>query len=373
VFSQFGDVQSHVWNRKARRVFIDRQDRDVIAIAPFQTPGMPQTLQAGQTVLEKYKVIKRLGIGRTGEVYQMINCQSGRNVAMKYVRGETQAREAAQREMKAQTACQHPHVVDTLAFHPRDQYSLIEMEFMHDGSLADALARRFVPLAESVGYTRQVLDGLTKVHHMGVVHRDVGAENVMLSGEIAKLTDFGAAFHMPTGRMVSDLVYKPYIPPETTPGDGSSPSWDIFDAGLMLLRSVNNMASFHQTLTDARQTLERDQNVADVIGFADYVPERIRRIVRKAVSFDPQDRFTSVAEFKRALDQLSFARQWVRVGSDQWICGDGDRREILALRPGMFPALTHTVGTKRQAFSTFRNETEARSRIAAIVAKSTLR
>lgn len=51
----------------------------MIAIAPFQTPGMPQTLQAGQTVLEKYKVIKRLGVGRTGEVYQMINCQSGRN------------------------------------------------------------------------------------------------------------------------------------------------------------------------------------------------------------------------------------------------------------------------------------------------------
>ena len=343
------------------------------AIAPISSIGLPRSLRDGETVLDTYKVVKRLGVGRTGEVYQMINRQSGRNVAMKYVRRGMQGREAAQREMKAQTACRHEHVVDTLAFHPNDQYSLIEMEFMNDGSLADALARRFVPIAESVDYTRQILAGLSKVHQVGVVHRDVGAENVMLSGKTAKLTDFGAAYHMPSGRMVSDLVYKPYIPPETAAGDASSPSWDIFDAGLMLLRSVNNMASFHRILTDARQSLDDGRNLADLIGFADYVPERIRRIVRKAVSFDPHDRFDSVTEFKRALDQLSFARHWVRVGPDRWICGSGDTRETLALHPGMFPTLLHTVGTKRQAFSTFRSENEARSRIAALVAKSTLR
>ncbi|MGQ3672606.1 TrbG/VirB9 family P-type conjugative transfer protein [Xanthobacter sp. TB0136] len=220
--------------------------------------------------------------------------------------------------------------------------------------------------------TNLVITGLGWVHRNRIIHRDVTADNIMLASETAKLSDFGAAQHQETGRIVSDLLYGPYIPPETVAGAGFSVATDIFGMGLTLLRAANNQYAFHTRLSQARKSMQDGENIADVVGFQGYVPEKLKRIIRKAVASDPACRYSTAGAFRQDLSRLDPVRYWRLVNESTWTCEYAGKEEIIRLYPAQYATVLHTVGGRTRAKTVHASRLEASNHMLSIVAKSTL-
>ncbi|MFG1428860.1 serine/threonine-protein kinase [Roseixanthobacter glucoisosaccharinicivorans] len=325
----------------------------------------------GDIIPDKYKVVRDLGFGRTGRVFHVKNRRTGEDVAVKLTHA-LDGGHSPRKESTLQTMCSHNNVVKIYDAYERGGAFIIEMEYMAQGSLSDALAKKFVPVPDSIAYIRQALSGLNWVHRNGILHRDMTAENIMLSGEIAKLSDFGAAQESASRDIVSDFLYEPYLAPETHDSGVFSTASDVFGVGITLLRAVNNLYSFHTKLTEARQRLQPDTNIADLIGFGQFVPPRLRRIIRKAVSFDASERYMSAADFKEDLDRLKPVRWWRRVSEAAWACNYHGLEEVIRLYPGTYPCTLHSVGGRQRARRHHKDMAEAKDHLLAIVANTTL-
>lgn len=330
--------------------------------------------QPGDLVLNKYRVLAFLGQGMFGEVYHVLNETLGREAALKLVRVLNPLKHKAVVEAQAQSLCSHDNVV---AIHSADAFPnavLIEMEFLPGGSLADRLEREFVPVVDSIGYMKQVLFALEHAHDRGIVHRDVKPGNIMLDGATAKLSDFGTVIHPDSGVMVTSLFYQPHAAPEAVLAGNFTAASDVFAAGLTLLRAVNNRPDL--TLILGRpdwHELLKTGGFADAIGYAEFLPLGLKRVISKAVAPKVADRYPSAAALRQALERLRPARRWIREDAQTWRCDISGREERVEYVPGRCHEIRYSVNgrRKRELCREFDNERDARKHLDRCVAKTT--
>ncbi|TNC72573.1 serine/threonine-protein kinase [Rubellimicrobium roseum] len=335
----------------------------------------PVNLQAGQAIPNKYEVVRPLGRGAFGEVYHVRNLHLGRDSALKLIRVEDPSSYREIVEAQAQYLCTHDHVVKVLTADVLNGAVLIEMELLEGGSLGDALMRGFVPAIDSMVYMKHVLFALEHAHAKGIVHRDVKPGNIMLSGSVAKLSDFGTVIHPESGIMASACFYHPHASPEAANGYEFSAASDVYAAGVTLLRAVNNQPSLGAVLADPEwPRLVSEGRLAARIGFADHVPPALKRLINKATHADIEQRFRSAKEFRQALERLRPARPWIRMSDDRWTCSYGGKEEIAQVQPGPCPTVIYTVDgrRRREHCGSYRTEHEARHQLARIIAQTTL-
>lgn len=319
----------------------------------------------------KYNVLKRLGRGRFSDVLLVENKDLRRLSALKLIRKGVIGLIEPEIEARVQEMCAHPGVVKLLAHYELPDGVVLELEYMESGSLADRLFKGFLPVGRSVEYLKQILSALAELHDHGIVHRDVSAENIMLSKETAKLSDFGTALHLGSGKMASDYIYGPLAPPEAISHDSFSAASDVYAAGVTLLRAVNNLHSFHSILSEARRHDDPERNLADIIRFADYVPHRLRQIIRKAVSPRPEHRYTSASTFLSDLNKLHPVRDWQQIRPDVWRCHLNGTEEVAGISSGLCFGTFYTVGGRCRSQRIYGSLTAARSKLNEIVAGTT--
>lgn len=335
----------------------------------------PLTFRPGEIVLNKYEIVRPLGSGRFGEVFHVVNRNLGRGSALKLIRVTNPVDHRAVVEAQAQSLCGHDHVVKVLTADVFDGAVLIEMEYLEGGSLADRLHREFVPVIEIIVYLKQILFALEHAHNRGIVHRDVKPGNIMLTGGIAKLSDFGTIIHPETGVRVTDQFYRPHASPEAINNDEFSAASDVFAAGMTLLRAANNMTGWDAILSNAAwPALVREGKLANAMGYADHMPPKLKRIIKKAVNPNVADRYQSAAALRQDLERLRPARRWFRLNDNEWICTFGGKEERAVFQPGIKPSVEYTIGGRRRRSDcqSYRTEREARTRLADLVARSTL-
>lgn len=342
-------------------------------------PALAQiTFQPGQVLLNKYEVIRPLGSGQFGEVYHVANRNLGHEAALKLVRVNDPARHRAHIEAQAQNLCNHDNVVKIHTADVLIGAVLIEMEFIPDGSLGDRLAREFVPVVDSVGYLKHVLYALEHAHARDIIHRDVKPANIMLAGSTAKLSDFGTVIQPSTGVTVvdPDLFYRPHASPEAVNNAAFGPQADVFGAGMTLLRAANNIADLAPYLSDPRwRQRVLDGTFADRIGYEEFVPSRLKSVLKKALHRKPEERYPDAKSFRQALERLSPARRWIRLGDRNWQCaGQDGREERIVYAAGRVHKVEYIVGSRRQRKQCreFGNELEARAYMAKLVGSTTL-
>ena len=152
-----------------------------------------------QQTLGKYEIRRELGRGGAGVVYEGWDPDLARTVALKTVRlppvedeETTQQLIRFRQEAQAAARLSHPNIVQVYDYGRIGELSFIAMEFVEGGSLKQLVGQAVAP-AEAVRLVRQVLAGLTASHALGVVHRDIKPDNIMLRGDQAKIADFGIA------------------------------------------------------------------------------------------------------------------------------------------------------------------------------------
>jgi len=149
------------------------------------------------TSLGPYDILMPIGAGGMGEVYKAKDTRLDRTVAIKVLPehlAESPVRKARfQREAKAISQLNHPHICTLYDVGEQDGLDFIVMEYIEGETLAERLKKGPLPLGKALEYGIQIADGLDNAHRAGIVHRDLKPPNVMLTSSGVKLLDFGLA------------------------------------------------------------------------------------------------------------------------------------------------------------------------------------
>ena len=250
-----------------------------------------------------------------GEVYRARDTRLDRDVAVKVLPQQLSSsaalRERFEREARAISRLNHPHVCTLYDVGHQDGVDYIVMEYLEGETLADALARGPLPLRDALRIAADVAGALATAHAHGVVHRDLKPGNIMLTHTGAKVLDFGLAKYEPEALAPDDATQqKPlteegtilgtpqYMAPEqleTRPADART---DIFALGVILYEMISGRRAFE---ADSRASLiaaimQRDP--------APLKPASVDKILRRCLAKNPAQRFQSAAELQGALQQL---------------------------------------------------------------------
>jgi serine/threonine protein kinase len=260
----------------------------------------------------RYRIEGLLGTGAMGEVYRAYDPVIDRPVAIKVVRTELAAGSGSEqwlqrfrREARAAGRRFHPNIVAILDFGEDDGMPFLAMEYV-DGRSLDAILKTSGPLdpARSVAVITQVLSALGFAHQNGIVHRDVKPSNIMVlgSGEV-KVADFGIArIDASEFTIVGDLLGTPaYMAPEQFAGAPVDKRTDLFAAGVILFEMLTGVKPFRgRSITEIISFMET-RGPEDIRALNPAVPDSLKRVITKALAFDPGRRYDDAGEFSKAI------------------------------------------------------------------------
>jgi predicted ATPase/serine/threonine protein kinase len=305
--------------RGAVESLIRADARELIPTDPQGLPGPPSPrprLQPGAR-LGPYEVCSLLAAGGMGEVYRARDTRLGREVALKTL-PETLARDPTrtarlEREARAASALNHPHIVTVYDFGAADDQCYIVMELVDGASVRALLSQGALPTERVLAIGAQVADALAAAHERWIVHRDLKPENVLVTADgRAKVLDFGLAQFPLEGDDRSDatrtlltgagtvLGTVSYMSPEQAQGRAVDFRTDQFSLGVMLYEMAAGRRPFdHATGAETIAAILRDSPppLTDV-------PQPLLWLVERCLAKDPEDRYGSTRELARALASL---------------------------------------------------------------------
>lgn len=198
----------------------------------------PPVLEPGTLVEDRYRIVKELGAGGMGTVYEVERVTDQRHFALKALvgAGDAQARARFAREAQIVANVNHPNVVSIVDVDvAKSGFIFLVMELVASGSTLHDVRRRHHDTPWTLGVLAQVAEGIDAIHDAGIVHRDLKPGNILLSrGEdgkrpLVKITDFGISSLTPDGTRISAIERAALVASSSMPDPGEV--LDPFSAG----------------------------------------------------------------------------------------------------------------------------------------------
>jgi serine/threonine-protein kinase len=294
-----------------------------VAVEAVDT-AMPGTARTGSPVVEPAAAAprplarwgplvlhERIGEGSFGEVFRAWDPRLDREVALKLLRpGRHEDAEAVGRaviaEGRALARVRHPNVVTVYGADRIDGQVGVWMEYVHGRTLEEVLRERGpCSIHEAVGIGLDVCRALAAVHHAGLLHRDVKAQNVMREeGGRTVLTDFGTAAQTPgvAGAEPVPVAGTPlYLAPEVLAGDPPSVRSDVYSAGVLLFHLVTRSFPVGGRTLDEIRDAHRAGLRTLLRSLRPDLPDRFVAVIEQAILPDAAARPQSAAAFERGL------------------------------------------------------------------------
>lgn len=270
------------------------------------------------TVLDRYRIIHKIGVGGMGTVYEAQHIELEKRCAVKVLREELSSMaelvERFRREARAASKIGNPHIVDVTDFGRTPEGRVyIVMEYLEGLDLADVLANeQTLTLERAVKIARQIARGLLAAHTADIVHRDLKPENVFLvtrEGEpdFVKIVDFGIAKAVGTEAAGERRLTKTgilmgtpeYMAPEQVAEEGFDHRVDVYALGVILFEMIVGGAPHHGTTAEilTRKLIE-DPPMHEL---PPEVPTSLQEVIRRALARNPAERLQSMKEFEEAL------------------------------------------------------------------------
>ncbi len=272
--------------------------------------------------LGRYRIVSELGVGGMGVVYEAEDTRLGRPVALKFLPGhlthDRVALDRFQREARAASALNHPHICTIYDIGETDGRPFIAMERLQGASLRAQLSRGRLAVTAIVDTAIQLADALEAAHAKGIVHRDIKPENIFVTTRgTAKLLDFGIAKLMPeqaaaaTATTVTRVATGPvalgtiaYMSPEQVRGEHLDTRTDLFSLGVVLYEMATGQQPFRGPTSGAvlGEILAKAPTAPEQLN-AD-LPAELERIVNKLLEKDREFRYQSARDVYVDLERL---------------------------------------------------------------------
>ena len=264
--------------------------------------------------ISHYQLVRRIGRGGMGEVWEATDLKLRRPVALKFLSAELTSDPSAllrfEREALAAAELSHPHIATVYAFEPDADRPFIAMELLSGPSLRERLESGALPVAEALAIARDVAEALAYAHRRGTSHRDIKPENLMFDehGSI-RVMDFGLARATLASRLTvagTQLGTPAYMAPESIRGEPVAAS-DVFALGLVSWEMLAGRRAFPGDNAMATMFQSANQSAPSLREIRPEVPPAAVALIDRMLDKDPATRI-GAAELANALEAMTTHR-----------------------------------------------------------------
>ena len=271
-------------------------------------------------------LVKLLGHGAMGAVFIGYQATLKRQVAVKIlpksIAKSERARQMFRDEAETVGILAHPNIVPVYEMGETDAFFFQVMQLIVGHDLKSLILRarrhpvptkRILPVQETIQYICQILDALGYAHDEGVFHQDIKPANILVDDRFKRplVADFGIARTVWAEYSASSVVIgtPAYMSPEQARGSTVDGRTDIYSLGVMLMEMTSG--SLPITKEPVADMVKRKKNSPDLFFNAKpselnpMINTKLEAIIIKAIASEPENRFTSCLEFKRALDSCT--------------------------------------------------------------------
>ncbi len=288
---------------------------------------MNQDPLIGQSLLH-YKIVRKLGSGGMGVVYEAQDSQLGRRVALKFLppdmAQDSQLLERFQREARTASSLNHPNICTIHAIEQHERRHFIVMELLEGETLAQQLSRQPMEIDKLLALGIQIADALESAHAKGIVHRDIKPANLFLTGRgQVKILDFGLA-KMSRGEIAevasveeetqvfaneltspgSAVGTVSYMSPEQSRGQLVDARTDLFSTGTVLYQMATGTLPFQGDTSAVVFDAILNREPIPAAELNPVLPADFVRILGKVLEKDRNLRCQTATELKTDLNRL---------------------------------------------------------------------
>src|SRR5688572_27024071 len=278
------------------------------------------------TLIQHYRIVRQLGAGGMGIVYEAEDTRLGRHVALKFLpESHGIAHENVERflrEARIASSLNHPNICTIYDVGVHEGRHFIAMELLEGESLRSRIHGNPLPLEQLIDISAQLADALDAAHAKGIVHRDIKPANIFLSrrGQ-AKLLDFGIAKlgddrreHEATAetRVASEVLTSAgmaigsinYMSPEQARGEDIDARTDLFSLGLVMYEMATGRQAFGGQTTAVVFDGLLNRQPPDPRTMNPELPDDLQRVILRALEKDRRMRYQTAADMLSELGRI---------------------------------------------------------------------
>ena len=280
-------------------------------ISPTGTLETPvESLQSGILFAHRYRIIDQVGKGGMGRVYKVLDTQINENIALKLIRPEIATEEKVierfRNELIIARKITHKNICRLFDINEEAGTPFITMEYVSGEDLKSIIWKEGkLTEAKIISIAKKVCEGLDAAHELGVVHRDLKPQNIMIdeTGKV-KIMDFGIARSVQTpgvtqaGVTIGTLEY---MSPEQVEGKETDQRSDIYSFGVILYEMITGRVPFEGNTPLSIAYKHKHESPQDPRKINDQISEQINGLVLKCLQKDKEKRYQTAREI---LDEL---------------------------------------------------------------------
>jgi non-specific serine/threonine protein kinase len=261
----------------------------------------------------RYQVIEELGHGGMGRVYKVQDTKISEKIALKLIRPEAgldqTSLERFSNELKLARKIRHKNVCQMFDLGEEKGTHFITMEYVQGEDLKQLIRKvgRLSP-GQAIGIARQICDGLEEAHKLGVVHRDLKPQNIMIDDNgNARIMDFGIARSL-SGKSITAagiMIGTPeYMSPEQVEGQEADQRSDIYSLGIILYEMVTGKVPFEGNTPLSIAMKHKLEAPRDPKELTSELSDNLSLLILKCLEKNREKRYQNAEELRRELENI---------------------------------------------------------------------